>query len=139
MLWYTPRIQMRWFMNRSCHKLLNSSLPTLSPVDPLFLFVICLYLLRRSLHHVVANRTLDTILIGIVVNHRMFATKIVPGWRRRGAPFQRSRFPRVIRRGLAPEPAVNQFVNKNKLGSAGDQGSDSDPTMYRDQRLQEVV
>src|ERR1700675_647442 len=126
-------------MNSACHKLLNSPRQRArwSPCE-LFLFVICLYLLRRSLHHVVANRTLDTILIGIVVNHRMFAPKIVPGWRRRGTPLQRSGFPRIVRRRLAPKAAVNQVVNKNKLGSAGDQGSDSDPTMHRDQRLQVV-
>src|SRR2546430_6703390 len=69
----------------------------------------------------------------------MLAAKIVPGrWSGR-APLQRCRLPRVIWRRLAPEPAVDQVVDKNKLGRAGDEGSDGYPFVDGDQRLQEVV
>src|SRR6266446_196435 len=105
----------------------------------LLLFVLRLNLLRRSLHYVVTSRTLHSILIGIVVNHGMLAAKIVPGRRRSRAPLERSGLPRVIWRRLAPEPAVDQVVDKNKLGRAGDEGSDGYPFVDGDQRLQEVI
>src|SRR6266436_6400947 len=105
----------------------------------LFLFVLRLNLLRRSLHYVVTSRTLHSILIGIVVNHGMLAAKIVPGRRRSRAPLERCGLPRVIWRRLAPEPAVDQVVDKNKLGRAGDEGSDGYPFVDGDQRLQEVI
>src|SRR5258708_8139832 len=124
------------FMNFCCHKFLNSfqKCPA-RPACELLLIVLGLHLLRRSLHDVVTNRTLHAVLEWIVVNGRKLPGKIVPGWRRRCAPLQRSGFPRVIGRRLAPEPAVNQVVEKNKLGHTGNQSSDGDPPMYWDKRL----
>src|ERR1700720_1542011 len=94
------------FMYRSCHNALKS-LPqchSLAGYSRELLFVVLrLHLLRRSLHDVVTNGTLHAVLVWIVVNDRKLSAKIVPGWRRCRAPFQRSGFPRVIRRRLAPE------------------------------------
>src|SRR5437899_1185271 len=69
----------------------------------------------------------------------MLAAKIVPGRRRSRAPLERCGLPWVIWRRLAPETAVNQVVDKNKLGRAGDKGSDGYPLVDGDQRLQEIV
>src|SRR5258708_35264861 len=69
----------------------------------------------------------------------MLAAEIVPRrWSGR-APFQRSGFPWIIWRRLAPEPTVNQVVDKNKLSRTGDEGSDGYPFVDGDQRLQEVI
>src|SRR5260370_40424208 len=68
----------------------------------------------------------------------MLTTKIVERRRRSRAPLERSGLPRVIGRWLAPEPAVNQVVDKNKLGGTGDESSDGDPFGDGEQRLQEV-
>src|SRR4029077_4801125 len=48
-------------------------------------------------------------------------------------------FPWIIWCRLAPKPAVNQVVDKNKLGRAGNESSNGDPAMHGDQRLQEVI
>src|ERR1700686_242310 len=69
----------------------------------------------------------------------MLTSKIVERRRRSRAPLERSGLPWVIWRRLAPEPAVDQVIDKNKLGRAGDEGSDGDPFVDGEQRLQEVV
>src|SRR5882762_6135712 len=69
----------------------------------------------------------------------MLTTKIVERRRRSRAPLERCGLPRVIWRRLAPETAVNQVIDKNKLGGAGDEGGDGYPFVYGDQRLQEVI
>src|SRR6266478_8917704 len=61
-----------------------------APVTPrgLLLFVLGLNLLWRRLHYIVTNRTLHSVLIGIVVNHGMLTTKIVERRRRSRAPLE---------------------------------------------------
>src|SRR5882762_4911363 len=94
---------------------------------------------RRILHYIIATRALDAVLIGIVINHRQFAGKVVV--RRGGSrgPFQGSGFPRIIRRGSALEPAMDQVIQENELGKAGEQGSDGDEPVDRDERLEVIV
>src|SRR5882724_7784574 len=145
------RIDLRSFRYRGCHRLRNLqklkprrywlSATRLKPVPypALLFFVVGFHLLRRSLHNVVTHRTLHAVLIGIVVNHRMLTAKIVERRRRRRAPLQRSALPRIIWRRLAPEPAVNQVVEENQLSSTRNESSNGDPSMHRDQRLQEVI
>src|SRR6266478_5759935 len=145
------RIDLRSFRYRGCHRLRNLqklkprrywlSATRLKPLPypALLFFVVGLHLLRRSLHNVVTHRTLHAVLIGIVVNHRMLTAKIVERRRRRRAPLQRSALPRIIWRRLAPEPAVNQVVEKNQLRHTRNESSNGDPSMHRDPRLQEVI
>src|SRR5271168_4378804 len=90
----------------------------------LILIVLRLDLLGRRLHEVITHRTLHAVLIRVVVNHRMFTAEIIKRRRRSGAPLERRRLPRVIGRGLAPETAVNQVEEKNKLGRTGNESSD---------------
>src|SRR5581483_8680232 len=105
----------------------------------LFLVVYGLNLLGRILHDVIAAGSFHTVLIGIVVKHRLLAAEVVKRRRRGNRPLQRSCLPWILRSGLAPEAAVDQVVQENELRRAGDQGGDSDELVYRDQRLHEVV
>src|ERR1700692_2391115 len=112
-------------MNGCCHNAPNF-LTADSVLLWLLLFVHGCNLLWRGLHNVVASRTLHPILVGIVVNHGQMIAEI--GVRRRGggrAPLERGALPRIVWRWFAPEPAVNQVVDKNQLGSARDEGGNS--------------
>src|ERR1700720_2251578 len=121
-------------MNRCCH---NARIPFY--ISRLLLFVHGCNLLRGSLHNVVASRTLDPILVGIVVNHGKVIAEIVMRGRGGGrAPLQRSRFPRIIAGWRASEPAVDQVIHKDQLGSAGDEGGDGDELMHRNERSHKV-
>src|ERR1700733_2237421 len=68
----------------------------------------------------------------------MIAEIVVRGWRGGRAPLQGSGLPRIVGRWLAPEPAVDQVVDKNKLSRAGKKCSDRDEPMHWDQWLQVV-
>src|SRR5204862_8311639 len=76
--------------------------------------------LPRILSNVIFGRALHAVLIRIVVYHRMLTTEVVEWWRRSRGPLQRSSFPRIVGGRSAPEPTVDQVVQKNKLGSAGE-------------------
>ena len=69
----------------------------------------------------------------------MLTAKIVDRRWRGGAPLQRRAFPRIIWRRLAPEPAMNQVVEKNQLCRSRNESSNRDPAVHRNQRLQEII
>src|SRR5580704_7735964 len=82
--------------------------------------------LRRILHDVIALRTLYAVLIGIVINDRMLISKIIPGRRRRNAPFERGAFPRIFRSRLTLEVAVDQIKDKDELSRTRTKSRDGD-------------
>src|SRR5690349_5519485 len=65
----------------------------------------------------------------------MPATEVVKRWRRRYGPLKRGGMPRVVRGRLPPEPTVNEVVNENQLGRAGEERSDGYEPMHADKRL----
>ena len=65
--------------------------------------------LRRRLHDVIRGRTLDAVLIRIVVNNRHRRAKVIVRGRRSGTPLKGSSLPRIIVRSVrALKAAVNQ-------------------------------
>src|SRR5215472_159260 len=66
----------------------------------------CGHLLGRVLHQVVPSRTLDSVLIGVVVYDGMLAAKIIEGRRRRNGPLKGRAFPGIHRSRISLEAAV---------------------------------
>src|ERR1700738_493367 len=96
-------------------------------------------LLRRILHYEVALCAFDANLMGVVIYDDAPVAKIVPGWRRRNAPLQRSAIPGILRSRRAAEATVDQVIKKNKLARAGYEGGDGDELVHRHQRSHEVI
>src|SRR6516162_11551297 len=69
----------------------------------------------------------------------MFASEVVPRWRRRNGPFERSGVPRVFRSRLPLEAAVNQVVEKNELARTRDESANGDELVPSHVRRHEVV
>src|SRR5208283_1337376 len=96
--------------------------------------------LGRRLHQVVGRRTLDSVLIRIVIDHRMHSAEIIEWWRRRRrGPLERCRLPRIGRRWRALETAVNQVEEEDQLHSASEQRGVGDEFVHWQERNQEIV
>src|SRR5271155_2349331 len=104
-------------------------------------FLVCrLHLFGGSLHHVVANRTLDAVLVRIMKNFRQFVAKVIVRRRcRRRAPLQGRGLPRVGGRDPSPKSAMDQVVQKYELSQSGQNRSHRDEPVQGDQRLGIVV
>src|SRR5579871_772416 len=98
------------------------------------------YFLRGRLHDVVARRTLDAVLIRVVINDRVLAAEIVEWRRRRGRrPLERGCLPGVGRRRNPFEAAVDKVKDKDELHCSGEEGRISDEPVNRHQRHEEVI
>src|SRR5271155_219230 len=108
--------------------------------NELLFFVRAMNVLRRGLHYEVAAGALDAVLIRIVINDGHLVTKVAVGRRSGCAPFERCAFPGIVVRGrCTPESAVDQVVNENELGKAGEQGRNRDELMHGDQGDKVIV
>src|SRR5256885_2210995 len=87
---------------------------------------------RIRLHHKIAGRARHAVLVRSVVNHRRSPAKVVMGWRRRGSPFERGRFPGIIAGLLAVFHAPKEVEEKYELSRDGNKGDVGDELLEAD-------
>src|SRR6266849_1722246 len=124
--------ELRFLVVRGSWLPFSQTLPNATPVIRTRFLSHSFNLLGRILHHIVASRTLHSILVWIVVNHGMLPAKVVERRGRGYRPLQRSSLPGILRRWLSLESAVNQVVQENELGSTGAESSDGDELVHRE-------